>query len=127
MDKFNFIPTNKVKSQFSDEERLIMVCKAFVTKHTNVYDGKNVNTRRVGVCKVKGAEDTYTFESESDALRKGVEFLFYPTTVEIRKALDEFKKKGYFPFYDDDVHFYGYVEDINQIRGEYTVKHTQWL
>lgn len=34
MAKFDFIPTNKVKSQFSDEERLVMVCKAFLTKHT---------------------------------------------------------------------------------------------
>lgn len=127
MAKFDFIPTNKVKSKYTDEQRLVMVCKAFLTKHTDVYDGKNVNTRRVGVCKVIDKADEYTFENEYKAKDKGLEFLFYPTTVEIRKALDEFKNKGYFPFYDDDVHFYGYVEDINQIRGEWTIKHTQWL
>ena len=127
MDKFNFIPSNKVKSQFSDEERLILVCKAFLTKKSSVYDGRNHHAPKVGVCKVVGKKDTYTFENEYNCEGKGLEFLFYPTTDEIRTALGEFKKKGYHPFYDDDVCFYGYVEDINQIRGEYTIKHTKWL
>ena len=127
MDKFDFIPTNAVKSQFSNEERLIMVCKAFLTKKSNVYDGRNPHAPKVGVCKVKDSEDTYTFESEYNALDKGLEFLFYPTTEEIKSALAEFKKKGYFPYYDTDVCYYGYAEDKNQIRGQWTIMKTQWL
>ena len=128
MAKFDFIPTNKVKSKYTDEERLVMVCKAFLTKKSNVYDGTNIHAPKVGVCKVKGKRNTYTFESESKARdNKDLEFLFYPTTDEIRTALGEFKSRGYFPFYDDDVRFYGYVEDKNLIRGEYTIKHTKWL
>ena len=125
MDKFDFIPRNEVVSKYSDEERLILTCKAFLTKHTNVYDGSNHNTRKVGVCRLGG--EVYTFLSESEAREKGVEFLFYPTTDEIRSALSKFKEKGYHPFYDTHVRFYGYVEDINQIRGEFTIKTTQWL
>ena len=125
MDKFDFIPRNEVVSKYSNEERLILTCKAFLTKHTNVYDGRNPHAPKVGVCRLGG--EVYTFLSESDALAKDVEFLFYPTTDEIKSALGEFKKKGYHPFYDTDVCFYGYVEDINQIRGQWTIQKTHWL
>lgn len=125
MDKFDFIPRNEVVSKYSNEERLILTCKAFLTKHTNVYDGRNHHAPKVGVCRLGG--EVYTFLSESDALAKGVEFLFYPTTEEIKSALAEFKKKGYFPYYDTDVCFYGYAEDKNQIRGAWTIQKTQWL
>lgn len=125
MANFDFIPTNPIKSALSDENRLELVCKAFMTKHTNVYDGRNHYAPKVGVC--KSLNGTYTFESESDAKSKGYEFLFYPSTEEIRKALSIFKDKGYYPFYDREVCYYGYVCDKNQIRGEWTIKKTEWL
>ena len=127
MANFDFIPTNKVKCQFSDEKRLELVCRAFLTKKSSVYDGRNFHAPKVGVCKVKGKRNTYTFENEAKAKSSDLEFLFYPTTEEIRTALAEYKKKGYFPYYDTDVCYYGYVEDKNQIRGEWTIKKTQWL
>lgn len=122
---FNFIPTNTVKSKYTEEERLEMVCKAFLTKKSSVYDGTNRYAPKVGVCKMP--DGNYTFEDESHAESKGYEFLFYPTTEEIRTALAEFKKRGYFPYYDTDVRYYGYVEDKNQIRGAWTIRKTQWL
>ena len=125
MANFDFIPTNEVKSKFSNEERLELTCKAFLTKRSSVYDGRNPYAPKVGVCKMPNGN--YTFEDESHALSKGYEFLFYPTTEEIKSALGEFKKKGYFPYYDTDVCYYGYVTDKNEIRGQWTIMKTQWL
>ena len=127
---FDFIPTNTVKSKYTEEERLEMVCKAFLTKRSNVYDGTNHYAPKVGVC--KSTDGKFTFESEYDVSHGskkdlGLEFLFYPTTDEIRTALNEFKKKGYFPYYDTDVRYYGYVADKNEIRGAWTIMKTQWL
>ena len=125
MDKFDFIPTNTVKSKYTEEERLEMVCKAFLTKRSSVYDGRNHYGPKVGVCKMPNGN--YTFENENHALSKGYEFLFYPTTEEIRTCLAEFKKRGYFPYYDTDVCYYGYVTDKSEIRGDAAVRSTQWL
>lgn len=125
MANFDFIPTNEVKSKFSNEERLELVCKAFLTKRSSVYDGTNHYAPKVGVCKMSNGN--YTFEDESHAESKGYEFLFYPTTEEIRTALNEFKKKGYYPYYDTDVRYYGYVSDKSEIRGSWTIMKTQWL
>lgn len=125
MANFDFIPKNEVKSKFSADERLEMVCKAFLTKRSSVYDGTNLNAPKVGVCKMPNGN--YTFEDETHAKSKGCEFLFYPTTDEIRTALAEFKKMGYFPYYDTDVRYYGYVADKNEIWGAWSIMKTQWL
>lgn len=130
MANFDFIPKNEVKSKFSADERLEMVCKAFLTKRSSVYDGRNHYAPKVGVCKMP--DGNFTFESEYDVecgskKDKGYEFLFYPTTEEIKSALGEFKKRGYFPYYDTDVCYYGYVNDKNEIRGAWTIMKTQWL
>ena len=130
MANLDFIPTNTVKSTYTADERLEMVCKAFLTKRSSVYDGTNHYAPKVGVCKMP--DGNFTFESEYNASYgtakdKGLEFLFYPTTEEIRTALAEFKKRGYFPYYDTDVRYYGYVADKNEIRGEWTIMKTQWL
>lgn len=125
MANFDFIPTNTLKSKYTEEERLELTCKAFLTKRSNVYDGTNHYAPKVGVCKM--SNDNYTFEDESHAKSKGYEFLFYPTTEEVKSALAEFKKKGYYPYYDTDVRYYGYVADKSEIRGQWTIMKTKWL
>ena len=114
MSNFDFIPENKQK----DESRIELVCKAFLNTPRSVYDGRNFYAPKSGVCIRNGK---YLFSNDKEGL------LFYPTTEEIRSALEIFKEKGYHPYYDNEVCCYGYVKDRSEIRGEAAVRHTCWL
>jgi len=115
MSNLDFIPENNQK----DETRIEQVCKAFLNSPRSVYDGRNHYAPKCGVCFKDGKY--YFSNSDKDHL------LFYPTTDELHSALAEFKKKGYHPYYDNDVCEYGYVKDVSDIRGEYAIRHTIWL
>lgn len=117
MNNLDFIPMNNQ----TDEKKIEQVCQAFINKPRSVYDGRNCYAPKSGVCFKDGKY--YFSNSESD--KKNV--LFYPTTDELRAALSEFKKKGYHPYYDNDVCEYGYVKDRSEIRGEFAIRHTIWL
>lgn len=128
MDIFDFIPVNnpeRTTAPDADSARVVEICKAFITKNSFVYDGRNPYAPKVGVCMTNDCRRT--FATEKEAKENGFRFLFYPTTEEIRTALAEFKKRGYLPYYDNDVCYYGYVKDRSEISGEFALKHTVWL
>ncbi len=115
MSNLDFIPENVQM----DEKRIEQVCRAFLNTQRRVYDGKNYYAPKCGVC----CNDGKYYFSNSDTKH----LLFYPTTEELRTALAEFKKKGYYPYYDNDVCEYGYVKDMSQIRGKAVIAHIVWL
>jgi len=117
MANFDFIPENAQQT----DARIEKVCRAFLTTSRGVYDGSNPYAPKCAVCN----EDGRYYFSNRDEDKPYREF--FPTTEELRAALAEFKKKGYHPYYDRDVREYGYVKDRSAIRGEYAIKHTEWL
>lgn len=119
MSDFSFIPENSKM----DEKRVEQICRAFLNTPRSVYDGRNRYAAKSGVHfnKEKGR---YYFSNDDSNIR---DLLFYPSTAEIRTALAEFKAKGYYPYYDNEVCEYGYVSDPAQIRGAATLRHIEWL
>lgn len=123
MTNFDFIPLNIVESNYTKENRIVFICKAFLSKRS-WYDGRNIYAPKEYIVKSK-IDGTITFSS---IIKDSIyEYLFTPTEEEIKSALNEFKKRGYFIYYDNDVCEYGYVDDKTKIRGEYAIKHTKWL
>ena len=121
---YDFIPANKpAEDKFSAEERLNLICKAFLNSH-KWYDGRNVYAPKEAVVKTK--DGNYTFK-DGRHIEKDDESLFYPDSAEIRNALAIFKQKGYVPYYDNDICEYGYVESRESIRGEWRLRHTIFL
>lgn len=99
-----------------------MICKAIVSHMSdNIYDGRNRYAPRVCVC-YNIAKSDYYWGKLNDPNK-----LFEPTTDELESAMQEFKKKGYFPCYDNDVCFYKLHKDKSEVRGEYAIRHTIWL
>lgn len=114
------VPVNSIDDPAKRQE---MICKAFATTRRGVYDGKNVYAPKVGVC-VEG--DKYFFSSPGK-IKAPAKFLFYPSTEEILAVLEEYKQKGWHPYYDTDVCEYGYVGDKSEIRGRAAILDTRWL
>lgn len=117
MANFDFIPENVQQTT----ARIEKVCRAFLTTPRGVYDGRNRYAPKSVVC-CGGGNYYFSNRDEDKPFRE-----FCPTTEELRLALSEFKKKGYHPYYDNDVCEYGYVQDRSTIRGEHAILHTEWL
>ena len=121
MEKFDFIPDNKVRV---DENNVELICRTIMDDMgSSIYDGRNHYAPKVGVCIGKGGK--YKWGCDGDY---GVEkFLFYPTVEEIKKARQVFTSKGYFPYYDNDVCYYKVAKAREDVNGKYAIMHTVWL
>lgn len=117
MSNYDFIPEN---DESCTEEQFEMLLKTIAANfNTNIYDGKNRYAPKVGVCFKDGR---YYFGDMKD---NG--FVFYPSTSDIERALAVFKEKGYYPYYDFDVCYYGVVKDKADVKGAHAIAHTRWL
>ena len=117
MDNYDFIPKNEPKCSDEQFEMLLRTIVANIGKP--IYDGRNTYAPKVGVCFKDGR---YYFNDNKDD-----GFVFYPTTNDIIRALSVFKEKGYYPYYDFDVCYYGVVRDKADVKGAHAIAHTRWL
>lgn len=121
MSNYDFIPQNVDYK----EEHVEQICRCIINDMSiSIYDGRNIYTKQTAVSrnKVTGA-----YEWALELHRDNQEILFYPSTTELKEAMDRFKEKGYHPFYDDDVCFYKVAKDRKEVQGKHAIASTIWL
>ena len=121
MKNFDFIPQNKIAE--TSEEHVELICKAIMDYPSSlICDGNNHYAPKSGVC--LDEKGNYCWGRPGDRFKK---FLFFPTKEEILSALDVFKSKGYFPYYDDEVCYYQVLKSKEERKGKCALLHTRWL